>query len=163
VICRTPEDGDSAIWHQKFATFSSGVDFAQVVGCGTSHHPNDPRTVPHMNTFHMDGPAIFKLAGRKLKPFLHSFLETIDWRPETIDAVIPHQASRHGIEFLTSRLGFNSGQVIINLPNRGNCIAASVPLALAEAVCQGQVERGDRLLLLATGAGLTLGAIALTF
>ena len=71
--------------------------------------------------------------------------------------------SRHGLDLLTARLGFRSDQVYSNLPERGNCIAASIPLALAEAVACGRIRRGDDVLLLGTGAGLTIGAIALTF
>jgi 3-oxoacyl-[acyl-carrier-protein] synthase-3 len=61
------------------------------------------------------------------------------------------------------RLGFSEAQVFSNLAERGNCIAASVPLALAEAVDQGRIARGDRVVLIGTGAGLTLGALALTY
>jgi len=53
--------------------------------------------------------------------------------------------------------------MIINLPLRGNCVSASIPLALAEAVHAGRIRRGDRVLLAGTGAGLTLGAMAITF
>jgi 3-oxoacyl-[acyl-carrier-protein] synthase-3 len=53
--------------------------------------------------------------------------------------------------------------VVQNLALRGNCIAASLPLALAEAAEAGRVQRGDKVLLVGSGAGLTLGALALTF
>ena len=80
-----------------------------------------------------------------------------------IDCLVPHQASRHGLDLLTGRLGFRPDQVYSNLRERGNCIAASIPLALAEAVAGGRIRRGDDVLLLGTGAGLTIGAVALTF
>jgi 3-oxoacyl-[acyl-carrier-protein] synthase-3 len=53
--------------------------------------------------------------------------------------------------------------VIANLATRGNCIAASIPLAFTEAVQSGQIKRGERLLLLGSGAGLTLGVLAVNF
>ena len=77
--------------------------------------------------------------------------------------MVPHQASRHGLELLTRRLGFNGEQVINHLALRGNCVSASIPLTLAEATYSGRIQRGDRVLLIGTGAGLTLGALALTF
>ena len=53
--------------------------------------------------------------------------------------------------------------LFFNLAERGNCVSASIPLALAEAVERRRIQRGDRVMLIGTGAGLTLGAVALTF
>ena len=91
------------------------------------------------------------------------FFSTLGWERSQVDALVPHQASRRGIEHFTRRLGFRREQMIINLPLRGNCVSASIPLALAEAVHAGRIRRGDRVLLAGTGAGLTLGAMAITF
>ncbi len=163
IITRAPEGTASAIHHAQFATFSSGADLTRVLGGGTLHHPNNPQTTPDMNLFHMRGPAVFKQAARVVGPFLDQFFTTLDWDRSAIDTVVPHQASRHAVELLHARLGFNADQVFSNLATRGNCIAASIPLALAEAVEHGRIRRGDRVLLVGTGAGLTLGALALIF
>ena len=157
-----PGEG-SCLWHANFATHSSGADLTQIIGGGTLHHPNKPTTTPEMNLFHMEGPAVFKQAARLIEPFLTQFFTTLGWERCQVDAVVPHQASRHAIELLTRRLGFRSEQVIDNLALRGNCVSASIPLALSEAVAQGRIRRGQRVLLVGTGAGLTLGAVALTF
>src|SRR5215472_3594404 len=149
----------SAVWHALFETYSSGADLTQIRGGGTLHHPNDPKTTPEMNMFHMHGPAVFKQATLLIEPFLDRFFSTLGWDRIQVDAVVPHQASRHAIEQLTRRLGFTSDQVILNLALRGNCVSASVPLALAEAAYCGRVQRGDRVLLVGTGAGLTMGAL----
>ncbi|MCU0494848.1 MAG: ketoacyl-ACP synthase III [Chloroflexaceae bacterium] len=162
VVTRATAGASGALWQARFATHSSGADHTRVLGGGTGHHPNAPRTTPEMNTFHMDGRAVFKQAARLLPPFVDNFFASLGWdRREVL--VIPHQASRHGLELLTERLGFRAEQLVINLPTRGNCIAASIPLALSEAVESGLVRRGQRLLLIGTGAGLTIGAIALTW
>ena len=79
------------------------------------------------------------------------------------DAVVPHQASRHAVELLGERGGFRPEQIVTNLAERGNCIAASIPLAMSEAVQSGRIERGHNLVLVGSGAGFTLGAVALTF
>src|SRR5690606_21640717 len=123
----------------------------------------DPRTTPEMNMFDMNGIAVFRQAVRLLRPFLDQFFTTLEWDRQQVDTVVPHQASRHGIEQLSERFGFRSEQVFSNLAERGNCVAASIPLAFAEAVHAGRIVRGDRVVLLGTGAGLTLGAVALTF
>ncbi len=163
VLTRSAPGEPSTIWHAQFATYSSGADLTQCLGGGTLHHPNDPRTTPEMNLFHMQGLAVFRQAVRIMRPFLDQFFDTLGWQREQVAAVVPHQASRHGVEQLSDRLGFRHEQVFTNLSQRGNCVAASIPLALAEAVHSGRIQRNDRVVLLGTGAGLTVGAIALTF
>jgi 3-oxoacyl-[acyl-carrier-protein] synthase III len=154
---------DSSLIGAKFQTFSSGSHLTQLLGGGTLHRPNTTLEHPELNLFHMDGPAIFKHAARTMPGFLEEFLNSIGWTISSVDALVPHQASGHGVQSISSRLGFRPEQVIFNLPNRGNCVAASMPLALTEAVEAGRIQRGDRVLLAGTAAGLTLGAIALRF
>jgi 3-oxoacyl-[acyl-carrier-protein] synthase-3 len=163
VLSRSAPGESSAIWHAQFATHSSGADLTQCQGGGTLHHPNDPSTTAEMNMFQMQGLAVFRQAVRIMRPFVNQFFGTLGWQREQVDTVVPHQASRHGVEQLSDRLGFRGEQVFSNLRDRGNCVAASIPLALAEAVHGGRIRRGDRVLLVGTGAGLTAGALALTF
>lgn len=163
IVTRSEPGEASAIWHTHFCTYSSGAELTQIVGGGTLHHPNDPTTTPEMHLFQMQGPAVFKMASQLSSPFLDNFFAALDWQRHEIDAVVPHQASRHAVELLSARLGFKREQVVWNLAQRGNCIAASIPLTLAEAVHEGRIQRGNRVLLVGTGAGLTLGAMALTF
>ncbi len=163
IVTRSEADEDSVIWHALFETHSSGAALTQILGGGSLHHPNDPATTPEMNLFHMDGPAVFKQGLTLIEPFVDRFFSTLGWKREEVDAVVPHQASRHAIEVLTRRLGFHEKQVINALALRGNCVSASIPLTLAEAIHAGSIRRGDRVVLLGSGAGLTLGALALTF
>jgi 3-oxoacyl-[acyl-carrier-protein] synthase III len=163
VITRSAPGEDSSIWCSLFNTYSSGADFTQIVGGGSWHHPNDPSTTPDMNLFHMNGPSIFKMGLRILPPFINTFFSAIETDRSTIDAVVPHQASRHAIELLIGRCGFRPDQMVSNLVTRGNGISASIPLALAEAVESGRIGRGDSVFLVGSGAGLTLGAVALTY
>jgi 3-oxoacyl-[acyl-carrier-protein] synthase-3 len=162
ILTRTPLGEASAIGCAHFATHSSGAALTMLAGGGTRHHPNDPATTPAMNLFHMDGPAIFKKAGRLLGPFLDAYWAKSALQADAFDWIVPHQASRHGLEFL-GRAGFAPSKIIANLATRGNCIAASIPLALTEAVQAQTIRRGDQLLLLGSGAGLTFGAVAVTF
>jgi 3-oxoacyl-[acyl-carrier-protein] synthase-3 len=163
VVVPSVPGSNAGIWLARFATHSSGAHLVECPGGGTLHHPNDPTTTPRMNTFHMDGPGIFKMAVRMVVPFLDCFLAELGWERRAVDVVVPHQASGRGLDQLWSRMGFRPEQVFRNLATRGNCIAASIPLALAEAVHSGRVRRGNRVLLVGSAAGLTLGAVALTF
>ena len=154
---------DSSLIGAKFQTFSGGSHLTQLLGGGTLHRPQFTHNRPELNLFHMDGPAIFRHAARTMPPFLEAFLQSIGWEISSIDALVPHQASGHGVQSISSRLGFAPEQVVFNLPLRGNCIAASIPLALTEAFEASRIKRGDRILLAGTAAGLTLGAVALIF
>jgi 3-oxoacyl-[acyl-carrier-protein] synthase-3 len=115
-----------------------------------------------MNTFEMNGRAVYKQAALLVGPFLDECFAALSWPRDKL-AVIAHQASGHALELLTERYGFRPDQVFTNLAERGNCIAASLPLAFAEAVEQGFIRRGQRVLLIGTGAGLTIGAAGLVF
>lgn len=163
VVVRTPPSEPGALRVAKFVTYGSVAGMTHILGGGTLHHPNDPATTPEMNRFHMHGPGLLRMAARTLGPFLDAFFAEAGWAREEIDLLVPHQASRNGLALLTTRLGFRPEQVFLNLAERGNCIAASLPLALAEAAAQGRVDRGDRVVLLGTGAGMTIGAIGLTY
>ncbi len=163
IVTPTPTGDAGAIWGARFATHPSGADHTVVLGGGTGHHPNDPNTTPEMNLFRMDGPRVYRQGARLISPFLDDFLASIGWAYADIDALVPHQASRHALDLLTERLGFTTAQVVNNIALRGNCVAASLPLALAEAVAADRIRRGDRVLLGGSGAGLTLGALALTY
>jgi 3-oxoacyl-[acyl-carrier-protein] synthase III len=161
VVVASAADEASRIGTSLFETHSSGAELTEVRGGGTLHHPNDPNTTSAMNLFQMDGPGVLRAASRLLDPFMKRFLNEAGCTPGDFDGVVPHQASRAGVRLLWTRYGFRRDQVVLNLETRGNCVAASIPLALAEAVHDGRVRRGQRLLLVGTGAGLTLGAMEL--
>lgn len=163
ILTRSAPGASSGIWHAAFETYSSGADATAIIGGGTRHHPNDPATTPEMHLFHMDGLAVFRQATVLVDGFLERFFARLGWARDEVDAVVPHQASRHAVEQLTRRYGFRHEQVVWDLAERGNCVGASLPLTLAEAVHGGRIARGDRVLLVGTGAGLTLGALALTY
>jgi 3-oxoacyl-[acyl-carrier-protein] synthase III len=163
VVVSAAAQSGGAIHATRLRTWHSAAEFSQVLGGGTLHHPNDPATTPSHNLFAMRGPQLFRKAAPLLRPFIEALLHDAGWSQTMLDAVVPHQASRHGIALGWSYLGFTESQLVVNLEHRGNCIAASIPLALAEAVVAGRIVRGDKLLLFGLAAGLSLGGIALTF
>lgn len=162
LVERAQDGVPSRLHHARFATFPTGAEYTRILGGGTLHHPNDPETTREMNYFHMDGPAVYRLATKVMPPFMDRFFAELGWDRGEV-TVVPHQASGHAVTHLANRLGFRPEQMVVNLATRGNCVAASMPLALSEAVEAGRIVRGDRVLLTGTGAGLTLGALALTY
>jgi 3-oxoacyl-[acyl-carrier-protein] synthase-3 len=75
-----------------------------------------------------------------------------------IKCIIPHQANRRIIDAVATRLGAGQDQLFVNLQKFGNTSAASVAIALDDAVQSGRIQRGDLVLLIVFGAGLTWGA-----
>jgi 3-oxoacyl-[acyl-carrier-protein] synthase-3 len=163
IVTRTPPGVASAIEGCRFETYGSGAHLTTVLGGGTFRHPNDPHTSQQDNLFHMDGPGILRFAAENLDRFVPTFLEDAGRKPGDYDFVVPHQASRAGLRFLTARYGFREEQVVRNIAVRGNCVAASIPLALAEAVAAGQIRRGHRVLLTGSAAGFSLGAVEMVY
>jgi 3-oxoacyl-[acyl-carrier-protein] synthase-3 len=163
VLKPTRKGESSAVGHYALSTFSSGAHLTELRGGGTFRHPNDPCTTPEDNTFSMDGPAVLRMALDTMPGFFKAVLEQAGSVREDYEFIIPHPASRRGLEVMRRALGLNRDRMFINLERRGNCIAASIPLALAESRSAGLLQRGQRVLLLGTGAGLTLGALELIF
>lgn len=106
----------------------------------------------------MDGRETYKNAVTAMCTAAHEALARCELKVKDIACIIPHQANRRIIEAVADRLGAEPERVYVNVDRYGNTSAASVAIALDEAVRSGRIKRGDLLLLLVFGAGLTWGA-----
>ena len=79
--------------------------------------------------------------------------------PNQLDLFVSHQANRRIITAVADRLGLPDDKVIINLDMYGNTTAATIPLALNDAMCSGRLKKGNLVLLASVGAGFTVGAV----
>jgi 3-oxoacyl-[acyl-carrier-protein] synthase-3 len=104
---------------------------------------------------------VFKFAVRKTEEICRRVLDRHGVKVDEIDLFVSHQANRRIIQAAADRMGLPESKVIINLERFGNTTAATIPLALADAVCQGRVKKGDLVLLASVGAGFTVGAVLL--
>lgn len=104
---------------------------------------------------HMKGNEVFKVAVRTLGRIVDETLAHNDMDKSDLDWLIPHQANHRIISATARKLGMTMDQVVITVDRHGNTSAASVPLALDEAVRSGKIKRGDMLLLEAFGGGFT--------
>ena len=109
-------------------------------------------------TIKMKGNEVFKVAVRTLSRIVDETLEANQMDKRDIDWLIPHQANLRIISATARKLGMTNEKVVITVDRHGNTSAASVPLALDEAVRSGRIKRGETLLLEAFGGGFTWGS-----
>lgn len=107
----------------------------------------------------MDGSELFRRAVRVMADSGAAALAKVDLAPDDVALFVPHQANVRIIDACTSRLGIDPGRVAVNVDRYGNTSAASVPLALTEAVEAGRLADGDIVLLGGIGAGLTWASV----
>ncbi|MFV3076251.1 beta-ketoacyl-ACP synthase III [Niveispirillum fermenti] len=122
--------------------------------------PSSTQTVGHVR---MRGQEVFKHAVVNLAEVVKEALAANGLAADAIDWLIPHQANRRIIEGTGRKLRLPAERVVVTVDHHGNTSAASIPLALAEAVHDGRVKRGDLLLLEAMGGGFTWGGALVRF
>ena len=111
----------------------------------------------------MDGQAVFKLAVGVLEDAARATLAKAGKTQDQIDWLIPHQANIRIMQSTAKRLKLPLDKLVVTVDQHGNTSAASIPLALDHAVRQGQVKKGDLLMLEGVGGGFTWGAVLLNF
>ncbi|HDT11629.1 MAG TPA: ketoacyl-ACP synthase III [bacterium] len=114
-----------------------------------------------LNTIHMEGSEVFKLAIRTMASVSEQALDSAGLTVDDMRLVIPHQANKRIIDGIFNRLHVPKEKSHNNLDKYGNTSAASIPLALDEAARKGVLKKGDNILLVAFGSGLTWGATAI--
>ncbi|RMF91963.1 MAG: ketoacyl-ACP synthase III [Candidatus Schekmanbacteria bacterium] len=107
----------------------------------------------------MKGRETFKIAVRAMEQCCRDALETNNLEPKDIDIFVPHQANKRIIDAVAQRLKIPEEKIIVTIHKHGNTSAASVPMALNEAVEEGKIKEGDYVLMSAFGGGLSWGSI----
>lgn len=131
---------------------------------GGSKHPINDHTLHNKShCLSMNGKNIFKQAVRVMSQACIDVLEQCNKKIEDVKLVIPHQANIRIIEAVAERLSISMSQVYVNVHKYANTSAATIPMALHEAVMEGKVQTGDTLLFVSFGGGLTWGATLLEF
>lgn len=108
----------------------------------------------------MEGPEVFKRAVKGMGEASLAVLDEAGWTLEDVDLFIPHQANQRIIDAVARRLGLDDAKVFMNIHGYGNTSAATIPVALTEALEQGRIRPGANLVLAAFGGGLSWGAVA---
>ncbi|MFP5483080.1 MAG: 3-oxoacyl-[acyl-carrier-protein] synthase III C-terminal domain-containing protein, partial [Gammaproteobacteria bacterium] len=107
----------------------------------------------------MDGQAVFRQAVSVLGSNALELFESLDFRLEDLDFLVPHQANVRILHSVAKKLKLPEERVVITVGMHGNTSAASVPLALNHAIEQKQIKKGDNVLLQGVGGGFTWGSV----
>jgi 3-oxoacyl-[acyl-carrier-protein] synthase III len=158
VLEPTPEGESSAILGFEMTTIPKVASLTELRGGGARLHPQNPATRPEDNLFHMEGPEIYKVALRGAPKVFRKLFARCGIGFDDVQVVVPHQASGPSVAVF-NRFGFAQEKIINQVHEHGNCVAASIPLALVYACHQGRIKRGDLVVLTGSGAGLSLLAM----
>ncbi len=150
--------GDNGILSTHLHADGSLGDLLIIPGGGSRHPASKEMIGKKMQFIKMKGNETFKIAVKVLENLVTETLKQHNLKPSQLSALLPHQANLRIIQATAKRLGLSMDKVIINLDRYGNTSAASIPIALDEAVRSGRIRKDDYLLLEAFGGGLTWGS-----
>ncbi|KPK64211.1 3-oxoacyl-ACP synthase [candidate division WOR_3 bacterium SM23_42] len=154
---------EDCILSSYFAADGSSWQLLQQPGGGSripaSHDSVDKR----LHYIKMQGNEVFKLAVRAMSEAALKTLKKASISTSQIDLLIPHQANIRIIEASAKRLHIPAEKVLVNLDRYGNTSAASIPIALDQAIREGRAKKGDLILMIAFGAGFTWGGVLLRY
>jgi 3-oxoacyl-[acyl-carrier-protein] synthase-3 len=149
-------DGEAGILASELGNDGSVAHILEIPEDGTAGDRDYPD--PARSGFSMDGPEVFRRAVTTMGDASIRVLEKAGLGLDDVDLLVPHQANVRIIDATARRLGLESARVFVNIGSYGNTSAATIPVALTEALEQGRVKPGDNIVLAAFGAGLSWGA-----
>lgn len=117
-----------------------------------------PSSTQTVGLLRMEGPEVFKHAVRNLSSVIGEALDAAGLEPADIDWLVPHQANQRIISTTARKLKMSEEKIVMTVDHHANTSAASIPLALTEAVRDGRISNGDVVVLEAMGGGFTWGA-----
>ena len=157
-VLRKSEEGEGRIIATDIGTDGKQTGILNIPGGGSACPTTPENAGESLATFAMSGREVFKHAVTRMKNSANSVIERAGLQPEDIALVIPHQANLRIIDAIADRLAVPNDRVFVNLHKYGNTSAAAIAIALDEAHRQGAMKRGDKIVMVAFGAGLTWAA-----
>jgi 3-oxoacyl-[acyl-carrier-protein] synthase-3 len=146
----------SAVMHSD----GSGGDLLTLQGGGSRYPASEATLHDGKHYITMDGNEVFRFATRVMASATLEALDAASLKLEDVRWIVPHQANIRIIQAAARGLKLPMDRFIVNLQNYGNTSTASIPIAMVEAIEKGQIQKGDKLVMVGFGAGLTWGALA---
>ncbi len=157
LVSQVPGDGKSGIFESVLGSRGSGTAHLLRPTGGSRRAFEPGKTPPNEQYLSMNGRQVYIFAVAAITDTINSLLEKNDLSMDQIDYIIPHQANRRIIEAACKRNGWPEEKFFMNMERYANTSAASIPLAMDEMFKKGMLERGQKILTVGFGAGLTYG------
>lgn len=158
-VLTAADDGVSGVYDLNIGADGSGAALISVPAGGSSL-PTSPQTVQdRLHYLKMNGREVYKFAVTKMQEVIRGAVQRAGITMDDLALVIPHQSNARIIESASEKVGLPAHKVAMNIDRYGNTSAASIPIALAEAVQDGRLRKGDWLLMAGFGGGLTWGTV----
>ncbi len=154
-VVLSASDGERGILSTDLRSDGTLCDLIMVPGGGSRTPPSEKVITERLHYIKMKGNETFKVAVRTLEDIARATLSANHVGVEDLDLYVPHQANVRILKAVIERLGLPMEKVLLNLDRYGNTSAASIPIALDEAVREGRIKEGALVMLGAFGAGLT--------
>src|SRR5438270_7092689 len=157
VLVEPTDNGEQGILDFVHDVEGSGGKFLYMPG-GGSLHPSSAETVEKkMHYIHQEGAQVFKYAVRRMAELACEMLERNGFTGQDLALVVPHQANLRIIRAMQERLGIDDSKVMINIERYGNTTAGTIPVGLKDDLEPGKLKKDDLVLLVAVGAGESVG------
>jgi 3-oxoacyl-[acyl-carrier-protein] synthase-3 len=161
VVVSAASDGDGHILDFEHEVDGSGGGALCMPAGGSLRPPSHETVDQRLHYVKQDGQTVFKFAVRKTEEVARRVLDRNGLSATDLDLFVSHQANRRIIQSAAEKLGVDPAKVVINIERFGNTTAATIPLALNDAVIDGRLKKGDLVLLASVGAGFTAGSVLL--
>jgi 3-oxoacyl-[acyl-carrier-protein] synthase III len=153
-----PSDKPTGLLSFVLGSYGVGEDLIKLPGGGARFPASEATIAERKHFIKMNGQEVYRFAVRILGDSALEALEKAGLAYKDISLFIPHQANTRIIDSVARRLELDPAKVYLNIDRYGNTSAASIPIALCEAIDEGRVRPGDNILFVAFGAGLTSAA-----
>ena len=160
-VLRRSNEGEGRILATEMGTDGRHTHLLEIAGGGSACPITPANAESHLQTLSMQGREVFKLAVNAMRTAAETVIERAGLTAEDIKLVVPHQANLRIIDAIADRLSVPNEKVYVNLDKYGNTSAAAVAIALDEAHREERFKRGDNIVLVVFGAGLTWAATAI--
>jgi len=159
VLLEPSESEDVGILDYLHEIDGSGGQFLYMPGGGSLNPPSHETVEKKMHYVHQEGQPVFKYAVRKMGEASRGILERNNLGGKDVDLFIAHQANLRIINAAADKLGLDENKVVKNIHKYGNTTAATIPLAMGDAIDDGRLKKGSLVVLAAVGAGYTVGSV----
>lgn len=159
VLLEPSDDESLGILDYLHEVDGSGGEFLNMPAGGSLNPASHETVDKKMHYVHQDGQPVFKYAVRKMGEISRGVLQKNGFEKSDLDLFIAHQANLRIINAAAEKLGLDESKVVKNIHKYGNTTAATIPLAIGDAIDDGRLTKGKLVVLAAVGAGYTVGAV----